>query len=206
MKEKKLIAFHGDSKIKEKYIKRVKAHAKADAIVKGIYWEDGKGCAVGCTIEGSNHSKYEKELGIPEILAHLEDGLFEEMANEDAKKFPLKFLQAIPVGTDLSMVFTKFVIWEWEDKKHGLKNVKEIKEDKELYDCCEAVCKLYKRHLRGENIKVSEWQTLEDLAEKIGAGSWAGARARARAGARAEYEKQIKISADKLLKLLKEDK
>lgn len=86
-----LKAFHGDAKIKAKYIARVKAHQKADEIIKGRYWEDGKGCAVGCTIEGSDHSKYEKELGIPEILAYLEDGLFEEMSNEDAMKFPLRF-------------------------------------------------------------------------------------------------------------------
>lgn len=36
-------AFHNDSKIKAKYLKRVQAHFKSDEIVKGKYWEDGKG-------------------------------------------------------------------------------------------------------------------------------------------------------------------
>lgn len=149
---KKLKAFHGDKKIKAKYIARVKAHQKADEIIKGRYWTGGKGCAVGCTIEGNEHLRYETELGIPQILAHLEDGLFEEMLNKDAMKFPLRFLEAIPVGADLSKVFTKLVIWEWEDKKHGLKNINEIKKDVELYDCCERVVMLYKRVLNDEEV------------------------------------------------------
>lgn len=161
---KKLIAFHNDPKIKAKYVARVKAHAEADEIIKGIYWQDGKGCAVGCTIEGDDHSKYEKELGIPEILARLEDGLFEEMSNKDAMKFPLRFIEAVPVGADLSMVFTKLVIWEWEDKKHGLKNLKDIKSDKELYDCCESVVNLYKRVLDGEIVEKSD-KLIELLSE-----------------------------------------
>ena len=50
-----------NQKTKDKYIKRVKAHQKANEIIKGIYWQDGKGCAVGCTIEGGEHLKYESE-------------------------------------------------------------------------------------------------------------------------------------------------
>jgi hypothetical protein len=42
---KKLIAFHGSQEIKDKYIARVKAHQEADQIIKGQYWENGKGCA-----------------------------------------------------------------------------------------------------------------------------------------------------------------
>ena len=203
-------AFHGDKKIKEKYVARIKAHSKADEIVKGIYWQEGKGCAVGCTIEGNDHKRYETELGIPKIIAYLEDGLFEDMSNEEAKKFPLRFLEAIPVGADLSMVFTKLVIWEWEDENHGLINIKEIQDNKELFDCCTGVCNLYKRHLKGEKVKDDEWEKFEELSDKIyeaGAGpgaTWAWVRAWAWAGARAEYENQILITADKLIELLKE--
>lgn len=45
-------AFHNDKKIKAKYLARVKAHIKAGEVIKGKYWENGKGCAVGCTIHG----------------------------------------------------------------------------------------------------------------------------------------------------------
>ena len=63
--EKPLLAFHNKQSVKDKYLKRVKAHYEADQIIHGIYWENGKGCAVGCTIEGSDHSKYETVIGNP---------------------------------------------------------------------------------------------------------------------------------------------
>ena len=71
--KKPMLTFHNDSKIKAKYIARVKAHTKADKIVKGQYWQNGVGCAVGCTIEGSDHTLYEKELGIPKEIAYMEE-------------------------------------------------------------------------------------------------------------------------------------
>ena len=52
-------AFHNDPSIKEKYLTRVQAHYKADEIIQGKYWENGKGCAVGCTIHSSDHKNYE---------------------------------------------------------------------------------------------------------------------------------------------------
>ena len=58
-------SFHGDVKVKVKYINRVKAHQLADNLIKGQGWENGKGCAVGCTLEAYDHSRYEVELGIP---------------------------------------------------------------------------------------------------------------------------------------------
>lgn len=106
-----LLAFHNDPAIKEKYVARVKAHAAKDQIVKGQYWEDGKGCAVGCTIHSNEHEDYETELGIPEIIARLEDRIFENLPNELAMTWPLRFLEAIPVGRDLSKIWPKFAIF-----------------------------------------------------------------------------------------------
>lgn len=97
-------AFHNDPEIKEKFLKRLRAHYEADEIVKGTYWENGKGCAVGCTIHGNDHSKYEEELGIPIILARLEDRIFEGMPNAESKEWPIKFIESINVGSDLSKV------------------------------------------------------------------------------------------------------
>ena len=107
----KLIAYHGDPRIKAKYLRRVRAHAKADEIIKGRYWEGGKGCAVGCTIHSGSHAAYETELGIPEALARLEDMLFEGQDNGAAKTFPARFLSAIKPGADVSRVQWVFLHW-----------------------------------------------------------------------------------------------
>jgi len=66
-----MLAFHNNPAIKEKYLARVRAHRVADEIVKGRYWENGKGCAVGCTLHSGKHMSYESELGIPVALGSI---------------------------------------------------------------------------------------------------------------------------------------
>ncbi len=116
----KLLSFHNDPKIKKKYVDRVKAHAKADEIIKGKYWEGGKGCAVGCTVHSNRHDDYSEELGICWQLALVEDSIFEKLPNGDAKDFPIQFLKSMPVGVDTNLIFKKFVLWNLADKKEGL--------------------------------------------------------------------------------------
>jgi hypothetical protein len=112
-----LIAFHNDQKIKDKYLARVEAHRKADEIIKGKYWENGKGCAVGCTVHSDDHMAYETELGIPTWLAKLEDRIFENLSNEDAKLWPEEFLKTINPGTDLEKVKIPFLIFVVESAR-----------------------------------------------------------------------------------------
>ena len=42
-----MLAFHNDPALKEQVYATVLAHCEADKLVKGQYWERGKGCAVG---------------------------------------------------------------------------------------------------------------------------------------------------------------
>lgn len=111
-------AFHNDQKIKDKYLDRVRHHKKMDRLIKGIGWEKfgstWKGCAVGCTLEDYDHSRYPIELGIPEWLAHVEDSIFESLPTYQAMKWPEKFLSAIPVGADLQTVKAPFLIFVLE--------------------------------------------------------------------------------------------
>jgi hypothetical protein len=113
-------AYHGDPKIKAMYLDRVRAHRVADQIVHGKYWKHGKGCAVGCTIHSSEHARYETELGIPRILARLEDGIFEGMTKGDSLEWPEQFLDAIPVGADLGMIWPRFAVWLLGDSEVGV--------------------------------------------------------------------------------------
>lgn len=103
-------AFHGDSKIKAKYLKRVRNHLAADNLIRGKGWEDGKGCAIGCTLEAYDHKRYETELGIPEWLARVEDTLFEGMTLKKSKTWPEVFLKAVKPGVDLSKAKAPFMI------------------------------------------------------------------------------------------------
>jgi hypothetical protein len=118
-----MLAFHGDETLKTNILNGLAVHRAADEIVQGHYWENGKGCAVGCTLESirvtkglehidhSSHRTAEKETGIPLILWRLEDRIFEGLPNAEAKEWPEQFTSAIRPGADLTMIWPRFALW-----------------------------------------------------------------------------------------------
>src|SRR5690349_7382454 len=115
-------AFNNDDGLKRFVLDQLAAHREADRLVKGTYWEDGKGCAVGCTLEAvrlrcgkkiehGRHALYEPELGIPQALARLEDRIFENLPNEHSQRWPERFISAIAPGADLTLVWPRFALW-----------------------------------------------------------------------------------------------
>lgn len=151
-----LVAFHGDLAIKKKYLDRVQEHRRLDQLAKGQYYEVREGqiraCAVGCTIEGSDHSKYQSVLGIPTVLAHLEDAIFEGLPNGEAQKFPVQFLQAIKPGADLSLVWPKFAVWLMKDLEQYAQGRQDV------LDVLRRVGELYRRVIQGEQVPVREFE------------------------------------------------
>ena len=107
----KIIAFHGDPAIQEKYLSRVRTHREADELVQRIGWNGHKGCAVGCTLERYDHEGYEIELGIPQALARIEDAIFEGLPPDQALLWPERFLAAIQPGSDLAVIHWQFLHW-----------------------------------------------------------------------------------------------
>ena len=82
----------------QKYIDRATKHRKADEIVQGLYWEDGKGCCVGCLahVNENAHEELEKQTGVPIWLSKVADTLHEGMEEKDSKNWPERFIAAIP--------------------------------------------------------------------------------------------------------------
>ena len=120
---KTMRAFYSDPVIKFQIMAGLAAHRAADEIVQGVYWENGKGCAVGCTLEAIrqmkgyedidhwSHEVAENETGIPQVLWYLDDCIFEELPNAAAKDWPEQFIDAIRPGADLSMIWPRFALW-----------------------------------------------------------------------------------------------
>ena len=111
-----LVAYHNDAAVKTAIMAQLAAHRAADEIVQGQYWENGKGCAVGCTIHGSDHMEYEPRFGVPVMLARLEDRIFEGLSNGKASAWPERFMGAIKPGQDLSRVGWHFLHWLLTDE------------------------------------------------------------------------------------------
>src|SRR5271165_4413912 len=137
-----MLAYHGDLAVKKKYLKRVRAHRVADELTQRIGWKKGRGCAVGCTLDDYDHSRYPDELGVPVALAYLEDELFERQEAIKAQKWPERFLEAIPVGADLSQVWPQFAIWMLVDPDFG---VIRLVDSTEIRVAVERVADLYRR-------------------------------------------------------------
>jgi hypothetical protein len=138
-----VLSFHSDSSIKSNYLARVAGHADADEIVKGRYWENGKGCAVGCTIHGEAHESFERELGVPRMLAWLEDVIFEGLPNRLAKTWPERFLSSIAPGRDLSPVGWRFLHWLLTES--GLSKFDHVLIESAVARCAEALIPLIDR-------------------------------------------------------------
>lgn len=158
-------AFLNDPKVQTKFIDRVQTHHDLDEIIKGKYWEDGKGCAVGCTVHSGSHNCYELELGIPEWMARLEDALFEGMPNEHAKEFPLKLLKAIPLGFE-----------NWQHIYHQIHRfiLKDICKDTDNKLVKQAICDIITLHMK-ESKDESAWSAARSAAWSAKSAAWAAA-------------------------------
>jgi hypothetical protein len=181
-------AYLNKEEIKEQKLLQVRAHRMADQLVKGKYWENGKGCAVGCTVHSSDHSAYEREMGIPRLLARLEDGLFERLPNERAMVWPEEFLSAISVGADLSKVGARFMHWMLVDPNEGV--IRHAKTDR-TRNSIQSIGALYAREIGGSPVSIEEWQ--QGYAAAAAAADAAAAAAADAAAARNKMKIKIKI-------------
>ena len=222
-------AFNNDAKLKSDLLLELAKHEQADAIIRGtygIYNANGifKGCAVGCTIKSygvlkgidlknGDHNVYES-FGIPAILAHLKDSFFEGISADDSKTWPRKFLEAVPVGADLSLVWPRFAVWMLTDKENGvIKYAKDTKTRQAIQD----VSDTYERVIKGELITLKEWTEKRNTAADNAAYAAAYVASANSAGNAANTiayvvavntaqarQNHFKIMADKLLEIIKE--
>jgi hypothetical protein len=194
--EQRMKAYHGELSIKKKYLARVRAHRKADQLLQGFgYWQDGKGCAVGCTIHGRDHSAYETELGIPRMVARLEDGIFEGLPKSEVQLWPERFLDGIVPGQDLAQVGDRFLHWLIADPQDGV--IRFAKTDAQR-KAIGRVGELCGRKVAGEKIRLRCWREARVVAYAAGAYA-AGADA---VDAAARHKARVRQS-EKLLELLK---
>jgi hypothetical protein len=149
-----MLAMLNDPKLKQSIHDQLMAHYKADEIIKGQYWENGKGCAIGCILHGSNHFDFEDRFGIPVAIAKLVDRIFEGLPNGEAKEFPLQFWDVIPDGADLSGVTDKFLYWLLGGDQEG----EFITSDPKALKAISTVRELFRRNIAGEVVTMQEWK------------------------------------------------
>ena len=169
-------AYLNNPTLKAQLIEQITAHRVADHLVRGTYNAERNGhfvgCAVGCSIETlnrltgssyehSDHSCYEPGFGVPQVLARLQDSLFEWLPAGEHLNWPLAFWSAVPVGADLRMVWPQFAHWLLVDPTNG---VIRFAKTERVKKSIEGVATLYARWNAGEKPAVSEWSAAYDAA------------------------------------------
>ena len=213
----RMISFHGKQEIKDFYLNRVHQHVVNDELIHGVYWEDGKGCGIGCTVHSGSHAAYEKELGIPRILARLEDGIFESLSNGRSKLWPEQFLSAIEVGQDLSLVWPRFAVWLLTDKWHGVLQYAKTQKSKiaiqNVADAYKSIVEGQKKEIDWYKLRSADAAAAYAAAYADAAAAYAAAYAAAAADAAAyaaaadarfsKRQEHREAQANKLLELLR---
>ena len=207
----KVLAYHGKETLKQETIAKMQSHHDADELVKGLYWEKGKGCMIGCLAhrEADAHEWVAKALGFPLELAHLYDGLFEGLSLEASKSFPLKVLNATHTGADLSKVAARFKLWILENELHCDREA-----HPKIANAIDDVIALHMRVLNGEAVDDSEWAAAETAAGgATRAAKWSAAGAAKSAeetsvrsaGWAADVPASYERMADQLIQILEEN-
>lgn len=149
------LSFHGKQSVKDDIDQRMLGHIERDELVRGTGFDNGRGCAVGCTYDTYDHADVARRSGVPEQLIRLLDTLHERTSAEvwkPAKGYPLalRFWRAIPVGVDLQPVVHRlhaFIQQRNAERTDG--DVKAV---------CERVRDLHLRAAKGDNPSNWEWE------------------------------------------------
>lgn len=171
-----------NQELKSALVAEIRKHREQDQVIQGNYGteEDGKfrGCAVGCAIDSlfkvhghdtpyylcSDHGIYEQELGIPRILAELQDVIHEGLSDESFPTWPERFMEAVPTETDLSLVFPKFALWFLLDEENGILNYATGTLHQEAV---EEASGLFSAIVSGEHIPLQVWRDCAEMARSI---------------------------------------
>jgi hypothetical protein len=185
-------AFTNTQVTKPQLVASLEGHAAADRIVKGAYWEDNQGCAVGCSIHdfrpGSEdvHGLYPELFGIPESLARLEDRIFEELPVDKARQWPLRFARAVQSGSDLSRVTPGFLYRVLARRRDAVKVLPDITEElrTQVVSAIEGVLAVVEKWRDTGILDASAARSAESAAES--AAAWSAASAAWSAASAAE--------------------
>ena len=181
-----MLAYHNDPKIKANLLAQLAAHRAADEIVRGYgYWSGGRGCAVGCTIHSGDHAEYEPRYGIPQMIARLEDCIFEGLPLENARDWPARFSNAIVPGADLSLVGWKFLHWMLTDRSVNPGIDQPLVRDA-VRQCADVIASFAKGGTADESAAASAaesagsaasaaWSAAASAAESAGSAAWSAA-------------------------------
>ena len=179
-----MLAFHSEPSLKSAVMDRLREHRRLDQIVQGVYFENGKGCHLGCLthFESNTHDAAARLFGIEPRIGYWLEAVFEGLPKGDCERWVLESTEAIPCGADLSLCHHHLSAWLLGESGF-LKIVDENR------DAIEQVRGLHVRAASGEVITADEWSAARSAAESAArSAAWSAARSAARSAAESAAE------------------
>ena len=92
---------------------RMARHIAADKVIQGVYWLDGRGCFIGCSVHGDDPQPLVDEIGLPLAVIRIAEAIFERLPKSDAIEFTKRISApgVIREGADVSLVQWQFLLW-----------------------------------------------------------------------------------------------
>src|SRR5450756_39182 len=116
--------FHNDPAIKQEFLSRLSSHSAAGGILNAAnVWKDGKGSPAACMVGAIDLALWQQRTGMPKsvgIALDVAASLLE--APEQAARFTLDWVEAVPVGEDLASIGPALLDWFLTDDRHGLQS------------------------------------------------------------------------------------
>ena len=164
------MSFFGSQCLRDAVVERVREHQRLDQIAQQVYWDGSKGCAIGCVLHSGNHLAFEQQLGLPVFLAYMDEHIFEKLPLEEAKGWPLRFIEAVPVGVDLELVSPRFMHWLLSDPD-GVRQYA----DARTVPIMDTLVAMYARRIEGIPFDVDAARDAVAAAWAAGDAAWAAA-------------------------------
>ncbi|MEM1224574.1 MAG: hypothetical protein AAGJ40_02695 [Planctomycetota bacterium] len=180
-------AWYGEPKLKTAAMDRLREHRRLDEIAQGVYFQDGKGCHLGCLSHANDdtHEVVERMFAIPLRIGYWLEAVFEGLPNGRCADWVMQSTEAIAVGADLSKCHHHLASWLLSSESpSSAGNQHEL-----VRDAVDAVKDLHDRAAAGEPIPAKTWSAARSAAwsarsaarsaESAESAAWSAARSAA---------------------------
>jgi hypothetical protein len=147
---------------KDKILSRIAQHRELDEIVQGTGFENGKGCAIGCSLDSYDHREYQRVVGVDGIVSGLIDWCHENLPAELSKDWPGRVAKALKSGADTTFIADWWYVWLLTE------DLKSMDPD----GVCAKMGELFRRAAEGDEPTKAEW-------DREARAAWAAWEARA---------------------------
>lgn len=162
------------AEVKSRMIELADEHQKNDEYLAGRFWNNGKGCSIGCTIhdakklglvdelEYGDHAALAKVLGVPEFVTRIMDTIFEWLPDAERPAFTPLVLRTIRPDRHYATLQDHFSAWCMLDPKYG---VSIVASNPDVRCVSKRIGELYAKRARGEAISDADLEVAQLQAD-----------------------------------------